>query len=218
MHDIEYIMTELDKWVEKRGCGSYINTPVSDGSLCLEKDWGIQQNREEIKKFIEILLNHNRLDSILEIGLGSYGSTHFIWRMIFNNIITIEYQKERVFTFRENMFNFFSHHELGDQRSFFLYGMSYMPKVIKKVYDLEKNINLLFIDGNHDYESVLSDWLLYEPIVSSGGIVAFHDSLSNSGVPIFLDNLKQGKFNGKKIDMNRVSFSDDLGIDYYIKK
>jgi predicted O-methyltransferase YrrM len=36
-------------------------------------------------------------------------------------------------------------------------------------------LDLLFIDGAHDYDSVRRDFELYAPLVRDGGIVAFHD-------------------------------------------
>jgi len=36
-------------------------------------------------------------------------------------------------------------------------------------------IGLLFIDGNHSYQGVRRDWMVWAPKLASGGIVAFHD-------------------------------------------
>jgi predicted O-methyltransferase YrrM len=36
-------------------------------------------------------------------------------------------------------------------------------------------IDLLFIDGNHDYQAVSKDYRDWTPLVEVGGIVAFHD-------------------------------------------
>ena len=36
-------------------------------------------------------------------------------------------------------------------------------------------LDLLFIDGDHTYDSVRRDYELYAPLVGEGGIVAFHD-------------------------------------------
>lgn len=48
----------------------------------------------------------------------------------------------------------------------------YSFKVIKK---FNKKIDLLFIDGNHDYKSVLNDYLQWSPLIKKGGYIAFHD-------------------------------------------
>lgn len=38
-----------------------------------------------------------------------------------------------------------------------------------------EKIDLLFIDGNHDYDSVLRDYQQWSPLVKVGGYIAFHD-------------------------------------------
>jgi predicted O-methyltransferase YrrM len=38
-----------------------------------------------------------------------------------------------------------------------------------------KAIDFLFIDGDHSWEGVLSDWRMYHHMVRSGGMIAFHD-------------------------------------------
>jgi hypothetical protein len=56
-----------------------------------------------------------------------------------------------------------------------------------------KNINdeigLVFIDGSHDYESIKSDFEAWWPKVQVGGIIAFHDYISKTGVGIFVDEI-----------------------------
>lgn len=39
----------------------------------------------------------------------------------------------------------------------------------------DDKFGLLFIDAAHDYENALRDFMLWSPLVVSGGIVAFHD-------------------------------------------
>ncbi len=38
-----------------------------------------------------------------------------------------------------------------------------------------RQIDFLFIDGDHSYEGVKKDYELYSPFVRKGGIIAFHD-------------------------------------------
>ena len=45
---------------------------------------------------------------------------------------------------------------------------------VKKVFNNEL-IDFLFIDGDHAYDSVLSDFNTYGPMVAPGGIIAMHD-------------------------------------------
>jgi predicted O-methyltransferase YrrM len=41
-------------------------------------------------------------------------------------------------------------------------------------------LDLLFIDGDHTYEGVKSDFEMYSPLVREGGMVAFHDILDHN--------------------------------------
>lgn len=43
----------------------------------------------------------------------------------------------------------------------------------------EKQVDFLFIDGDHRYEAILNDYNNYSPLVRKGGIVAFHDIAIN---------------------------------------
>jgi len=42
----------------------------------------------------------------------------------------------------------------------------------------EPRIDLLFIDGNHEYEFVKKDYKLWSPLIPSGGIIILHDVLA----------------------------------------
>jgi predicted O-methyltransferase YrrM len=58
-----------------------------------------------------------------------------------------------------------------------------------------KQIDLLFIDGDHSYKGVKSDFDMYAPLVSPGGMIVFHDINKHSdkrvGVNIFWDEIKK---------------------------
>jgi predicted O-methyltransferase YrrM len=63
---------------------------------------------------------------------------------------------------------------------------------VKKLINGEKILDFLFIDGDHRYEAVKQDFLLYSPFVKSGGIIVLHDIAENEegGVYKFWDELK----------------------------
>ena len=52
-----------------------------------------------------------------------------------------------------------------------------------RMYLGKKKIDLLFIDGDHTYEGVKKDWLMYSPFVRDGGIIVFHDICFHPNVP-----------------------------------
>lgn len=56
-------------------------------------------------------------------------------------------------------------------------GDSHKGETLQRVRDLlgGRSVDFLFIDGDHSYEGVKRDFEMYSPLVSKGGIVAFHD-------------------------------------------
>jgi len=45
----------------------------------------------------------------------------------------------------------------------------------------DRPVELLFIDGDHSYEAVLADFRAWFPMVLTGGVVAFHDTIGWPG-------------------------------------
>ena len=220
------IMDELDKWVLGKGNGEYIPEEDSRGTknFGLLPDYGIQQVRKEILEFSKFLLKCEKRENILEVGLGYFGSTHFLWRLIFDRVATIESNHARFLTFGKNMREYYKKWILDDGRSSFFGGFSSEPSIIEKVYrSFQSGIDTLFIDADHSYRGILSDWLIYAPLVKSGGIVAFHDlelDYDYDGGPKgFFKDLESGKIiSGKKYKLNRIQYSKYHGIGYYIKE
>lgn len=74
---------------------------------------------------------------------------------------------------------------------------SHDPHTLGEIKDIlsGRAIDFLFIDADHSYAGVKSDWLMYSPLVRKGGIVAFHDILfhapsANVDVKTLWDELK----------------------------
>ena len=214
-------MAQLDAWVARHGNGTYERgdwVPMQD--FMIPDDAGIQQDREEIKAFVELLLARGKLGTALEVGLGYYGSTHVLWRLLFDKIITIEKSPERIRTFGTNLRTFHKRWVLDDHRSAFIIGMSNETSTVAKTYQCAPDgIDLLFIDGDHQYASVLTDWLLYSPLVKPGGLVAFHDVAltvdGHYGVPHFLAKLSRGEIDGHPRTLQTILRTKHLGIAYY---
>ena len=224
LKNVEAIMADLDRWVSRHGNGKYTASdfvpPLDDFRLA--DDAGIQQGRDETIDFVSMLLKRNRLSSVLEIGLGSYGSTHFLWRLFFERVITIEQSHERVRTFGTNLRAFHRRWVLDGHRSAFLIGSSHSPETVEKAYRCAKDgVDLLFIDGDHRYPSVLMDWLLYSPLVKPGGLIAFHDvavTIDGSyGVPQFVEALSQGRIDGQRHPLSTIVKSRSMGLAFYEK-
>ncbi len=61
-------------------------------------------------------------------------------------------------------------------------GSSRDSRVVSRVKELLSGrlIDVLFIDGDHAYDGVKSDFETYWPLVAEGGLVAFHDIVEDS--------------------------------------
>jgi hypothetical protein len=86
-----------------------------------------------------------------------------------------------------------------------------------------RKIDLLFIDGDHSYASVKTDYELYEPLVQ--GLIAFHDIFgvgdpSVLGVYLFWNQLVSGEKNKPFVIFKKDSSADwvlQMGIGVLIK-
>jgi predicted O-methyltransferase YrrM len=56
-------------------------------------------------------------------------------------------------------------------------GDSHSPESVERLQEIlgDKQIDLLFIDGDHSYAGVRADYDLYRKFVAPGGLIAFHD-------------------------------------------
>jgi predicted O-methyltransferase YrrM len=63
---------------------------------------------------------------------------------------------------------------------------SHAPSTREKLEQIldGREIDFLFIDGDHTYQGVKLDFEMYSPLVRSGGMIGFHDILAHAGVPI----------------------------------
>jgi hypothetical protein len=74
-------------------------------------------------------------------------------------------------------------------------------EIIKGYFDdvaktWNKKINLLHIDGLHDYENCKNDCDTWAPLLEEDGVILFHDTVSNpDGVGLFFSQLEVPKVN-----------------------
>jgi len=73
------------------------------------------------------------------------------------------------------------------------------------VRDWRGPIRLLWIDGDHSYEAVKNDFLVWEPFVVQGGIIAFHDTYAWEGPR----KLVEERFLGSD-DFTTIGFVDTI--------
>ena len=225
---MEKFSESFNEWLKL--CGNHSSIPESfeldqSNYSLFPPDFAIQQNEQEIMKFIEVL-KLKKCESILEIGLGYYGSTHVLFREYFKSVVTIELSLERTKSFFYKAENFFGKSYFGNGNSKLIVADSNSVLGSKKVLDVLKSSNseffdAIFIDGFHGFETVLLDFLIYSNFVKENGVIAFHDVASNiedSGVPKLMDVLKNGVLKNLVRDYSEIVHSEYLGIGYFIKR
>lgn len=222
--NIDNIFAELDNWTHSRSPIPYIpaNMVLPPPDLQVPPVFGMQQVRTEIYQLCKDIVAQPwySVDSqAVEIGLGYNGSGHILWRLLFGHITTVEIDHNRVNSFANTVYNHYNKWLLGDGKSSFVIGSSTVASSVEKVYNNCNQVDFLFIDGDHSYKAVLADWLLYEPLVNTGGMIVFDDTVlpgENGGVPRLINELESGKF-GKQYKIKHIEDSISVGIGYYIK-
>lgn len=166
------------------------------------------QTDPEILEFISVIkgVPAERRQTALEIGLY-WGGTHLIWKTCFEKVVSIEVDLERVLAVWGAL--------PDKQSSFIVVGDSTNPDTIAQTNRIVGNsVDLLFIDACHSFVACQSDWQQFEPMVRSGGIVAFHDSqntMEGYGVKEFVDSIRS------KFQIIEIYHGNGQGIAYYFK-
>lgn len=188
------------------------------------KDINPSQHVEEFYNFyqwFEKRLCDNSKDkpiNILEIGTFQGGTLRF-WNYIINTITGFDTDKvisidlndrgkipELKERYKNNKcMNFI----IGDSTS------EKSSEELKKILNGDK-LDLLFIDGNHEYNYVKFDYNCYSRYVKSGGIIVFHDIVTGAPKRVFEETINNPKnFSSYIIFM---ADKDPCGIGVIIKK
>tara|TARA_Y100001937_G_scaffold126543_1_gene196073 strand:- start:1512 stop:2174 length:663 start_codon:yes stop_codon:yes gene_type:complete len=209
------IINKLEKWLSDKAPKKYryvdnILVRKSHSKGYVFPTAGIQQNKKEIHELIEYIVdNISNKGKCLEIGLGHFGSTHFIFREIFDEVITIEKDFPRVRLFVDNLLKYDEEYDLDGSR--FVHGYSYEPSTVYKVEKIldDNLLDMLFIDGNHSYEDILTDYLIYKNFLKPDGYLVVHDYMwpfKDYEIKRFIDSLED------EYNMHKIVHSEEQGI------
>jgi predicted O-methyltransferase YrrM len=160
---------------------------------------GPTQVQSEVSELLEII-NRMKPEVILEIGTAN-GGTLFLFSHVASEsatIVSIDLPGGRFGggypSWRTRLYESFA---LPGQRIYALRADSHKRETLEQVKAIidGREIDFLFIDGDHTYEGVKSDFEMYSPLVRKGGIIAFHDIVpggreSVGGVPKFWNEVK----------------------------
>lgn len=223
MHkSIENIFENFERWVNEKNARIH---PVLDqfkGYLAPDEVHGvyrplqedlpdkhipyvIQQVEGEVRQFVaDILVKLDKFDNALEIGLGEFGGSHILWSMIFKDVYTVELHKDAMHRFIVN--------NSLDTHSHLICADSFNKQTLKEIPD---GLDFLFIDGDHSYNGVKTDYLTYKDKVRAGGIIGFHDAASEKlDIKRFLSYLEAGLIDGQKHEVTKIIASKEAGIAY----
>jgi len=187
----DLIIAKLDRFVASRGIGTYwgegVSTPLGVPQTRFVQS-PIQQVRAEIYEFLDVALALQERQLVLEIGLGDYGGTHFLWRMLFDRVVTIERWGHLVYALD---------YELDPNRDLFVIGEAHAPATLRHLRFIADQFDLVFIDGDHSYNAVAADTMIFGRLVRPGGILAWHDTCQDvMGVKPFLADYTAGRIDG----------------------
>ena len=173
----------------------------------------LQQIPDELSEFIFELIQYQRtkkakIKKFLEIGFH-IGFTNTILNKIFNfeEIVAID-------TFDAIINGNSLRANLRFKNLTLICGNSTSDRVINLVKTLGP-FDLIFIDGNHDYDIVKQDFENYKEMVSSDGIIAFHDifSVNYLGVAkLWKEIIDSNKYESKTFFVNKFPMKAGIGI------
>jgi len=179
-------------------------------------DWkpGALQHSIELISFVEDLVGMQQHGIALEIGLDK-GGTHLVWKHLYAKVISIDINLSNSVMFASGLVH-------KPEASKIIVSNSQLPLTTILVAQELKGalVDMLFIDGDYNYNAVESDYLNYEPYVRSGGIVAFHNTIGQQGVKQFVQELTAGTHPVIKRKFAFKAFvgpDRPQGIAYYVK-
>jgi predicted O-methyltransferase YrrM len=157
------------------------------------------QLHAEISELLKIV-DRIKPKVILEIGTANGGTLFLFSRVACGDAIIISIDLPGgefgggYPAWRTRLYESFA---LPDQEMYLLRADSHKIDTLEQVRDIlgGREIDFLFIDGDHTYKGVKTDFEMYAPLVRGGGIVAFHDITPGrlervGGVPQFWNEIK----------------------------
>ncbi len=133
----------------------------------------------EITKFLEIAKKIEP-KNVLEVGTAHGGNLFLLTKIAHDGgkIISIDLPGGEFgggyFARKKRLYNNFV---TGAQKMFLIRGDSHSQNSLNEVVKNlgGEKVDVLFIDGDHTYNGVKSDFEMYSPLVRPGGIIAMHD-------------------------------------------
>jgi predicted O-methyltransferase YrrM len=153
----------------------------------------------ELIQFASMVAN-KKPKSVLEIGTSLGGTLFVLCRLADPSAILISLDLpggKFGGGYRWFQALLFHHFPSRGQRLHLIRDDSHKLEVWERVADILHNqkLDLLFIDGDHTYQGVRTDFEMYSPLVRTGGMIVFHDIVQHPadlecGVSYFWNEIK----------------------------
>jgi hypothetical protein len=208
---IECLVDSIITWSKAPQCNN--NIVATNSNFCSRQCAHEQGEMLWLCDQIDVLLKSIQKKNVcIEIGFFN-GFTFKTWECLFDFVMSIDI----------NFDCFARYLATNDIKSSsrFILGDSTLPVTSRLVAKTLKELNcgleidMLYIDGNHSFSAVQSDFLNYEQFVRKGGVIGFHD-VNMHDVKNFINLLKIGY-----LDYPKISFIEYLnaknGIALFVK-
>lgn len=134
--------------------------------ICLS--YNIEQKPDEFKKLIDFLVENSNKKIALEIG-SNYGGVAAGLCEIFDYVLTIDIKHHDNFDLLKQKYPNYNY-IICDSTS---------NDTINYLKSLNIKFDFIFIDGDHSYDGVKSDYLKFKQFLDSDGYLGFHDIVSS---------------------------------------
>jgi len=131
------------------------------------------------------LVSERELNVVLEIGTA-HGGTYWTWCRLATptaHLVSIDLPGNDEWSSRVRSY------PRPTQTQTLIRADSHDPQTVRSVDGLRASVDLLFLDGDHSYEGVRSDFENYAPLVRPGGLIAFHDVVATENRSCQVDRL-----------------------------
>jgi predicted O-methyltransferase YrrM len=137
------------------------------------------QNPNELRSFLETAAER-RPQTIVEIGTAAGGTFYCLSQIADPSalLVSIDFLGGNYGGGQTNLdCKLFTTFGPPTQRFEFVRQRSFLRSTLDSLRQLlgEREIDLLFIDGDHSYAAAKSDYEMYHPLVAKDGMIAFHD-------------------------------------------
>ena len=158
-----------------------VRIPLEEGAI----ERGAIQKPDELGPLVDFIKSRREPKTVLEIG-SAKGGTLWLWCRLASLdalICSVDLPNGKFGGgYGPELVPVLQSYRNPDQRLSLIRGDSHDPAIrnaVLRTFD-GRQLDLLFIDGDHTLEGVTRDWEDYSPMVKPGGLILFHDIVDHS--------------------------------------